>query len=106
MKNIVNLINSGEIVIFPTETVYGIGTKNINELNRKHLKHAVEYTGGAFYQHSNTTTTNIVRDIEKKSKSLAITKRETSERDLPTIPFMILLISSSIIIFYSKKVII
>lgn len=85
--------------------VYGIGTTIMTDNNRRDLRKAVEITDGKFYEQSSYQVKNIVKDIEKQSKSLVETKLETKETDLPTVPFIFLLLSLGIIITFSKKVI-
>ena len=84
--------------------VYGIGTKVMKDQDRKEFKSAVEKTGGKYYEQSNTAVKSIVKDIEKSSKSLIDNKFETKETDLPTIPFILLLLSVGSIIICTKKV--
>lgn len=85
--------------------VYGVGTTIMKDQDRKDFKKAVEITNGKFYEQSSYKVKNIVSDIEKESKSLVETKLETKITDLPTIPFIILVLSVGTIILFSKKVI-
>lgn len=84
--------------------VFGIGTKTIKENNKISFKNAVEKTKGKYYEHSTTTTKAITNDIEKTSKSLLKNQAIKKEIDIPQIPFIILLLSITGIIFISKKV--
>ena len=85
--------------------VFGIGTTIMKSKDEQEFRKAVELTNGKFYMQSNSTVKNIVNDIEKTSKSLVEGKIERKEHDLPTIPFIILMLSMTAIIFTSKKVI-
>lgn len=85
--------------------VFGIGTKIMKTEDRMNFKNAVEKTNGKFYEHSTMTVNNIVEDIESTSKSLLKNQIETKEVDIPTVPFIILIISTTGIILLNKKVI-
>lgn len=85
--------------------LFGIGTSAMKESDKKEFKNAIENANGKFYIHSNSNTKNIVKDIEKTSKTLIEGKIEKKQIDLPTIPFIILLLSTTLIIIISKKVI-
>ncbi|MBR3211417.1 MAG: VWA domain-containing protein [Bacilli bacterium] len=85
--------------------VFGIGTRFMQDGNYLEMKDAVEKTGGKFYQQSTQTVKSMVNDIEKTSKSLIDSKTETKQTDMPTIPFILLLLSFVSIIICSRKVI-
>lgn len=85
--------------------VYGIGTTLMQEKDKKEFESAVNTTGGKFYMQSSSSVEKIVDDIEETSKSLIKDKTEIKKQDIPTLPFILLLISSIIIILISKKVI-
>ena len=84
--------------------VFGIGTKNIDKDYRVEFKNAVELTEGKYYDQSSATVDDIVSDIEKTTKTVLKNKVETSEIDIPKVPFIILMISVVGIIIISKKV--
>ena len=84
--------------------VFGIGTKIMKNKNKTEFKNAIEKTGGKFYEHSISTVSNIVDDIEATSKSLLKNQIETKEIDIPQIPFIILILSIVGIIIISRKV--
>ena len=102
---LVTLDRAAEISKKKNIIVYGIGTKVMKEKDRQEFKAAVEKTGGKFYEQSNGAVKNIVKDIEKTSKSLIKSRTEIKETDLPTIPLIMLILSISTIIIFSKKVI-
>lgn len=101
---IVTLEQAAEISKDKKIPVYGIGTKQMKDNNRTAMKNAMEKTGGIFYQQSDSTVQDIVKNIEKTSKSLIQIKTQTKETDLPTIPFIIMFLSLGMIIICSKKV--
>ena len=84
--------------------LFGIGTTAMKENDKKEFKSAIENADGTFYIHTNSNIKSIVKDIEKTSKSLIEGKIEKKEQDIPTIPFIILLLSTFTIIVLSKKV--
>lgn len=102
---IVTLEKAAQIAKKKNVKVYGIGTTIMNEKDKQEFSKAVNITGGKFYTQSSSSVQEIVNDIEKTSKSLIEGNIEKKEQDLPTIPFIILLLSLSIIIITSKKVI-
>ena len=104
-KPLVTLSEAASISKSKGVIVFGIGTKIMNDTDRANFKKAVEHTGGKYYDHSSSTVNNIVKDIESTSKSLLENQNETKKTDIPLIPFILLLISISIIIIISKKVI-
>lgn len=102
---IVSLSEAAEISKNKNITVYGIGTKIMNEEDRTEFKNAVEKTGGAFYDESSSSVKKIVNNIEKKSKSLLEKQSETIKTDIPKIPFIILVFSISMLIILNKRVV-
>lgn len=84
--------------------VFGIGTKNMKDANRTSFQNSVVKTGGKYYDHSKSTVSSIVDDIEKTSKSLLKNNTTTKDIDIPEIPFIILLISILGLVYMSKKV--
>lgn len=86
-------------------TIFGIGIKTMEEQKKKEMKEAIEKTGGKFYEHSKDNVKNIINDIEKTTTSLLENKIEKQQIDIPEIPFLILLLSISILIILNKEVI-
>ncbi len=84
--------------------VYGIETDNISEKNHEDLKKAVEITGGKLYDSAVFSTRNIVDDINETSKSLYKGTIQTVQTDIPTIPFILLLVSTTLFIIIRRKV--
>ena len=85
--------------------VFGIGTKTITSQNRITFKNAVLKTGGKYYETNRSTVKSIVGDIESTSKTVLRNQVETRETDLPTIPFITLILSFSLLIIMSRMVI-
>ncbi len=83
--------------------VFGIATKLIRP--EADFKEATQITGGKYYKYSDSTTTEIVNDIEATSKSLLKKKVETKVTDIPQIPFIILIFSIITLIIIRRKVI-
>lgn len=104
-KPIVTLDKAALIAKKKNVKVFGIGTTIMKNKDKQEFESAVKQTGGKFYTQSSSNLKNIVNDIEKTSKSLIKGKTETKELDIPEIPFILLLISSTLIILISKKVI-
>ncbi len=86
-------------------TIFGIGTKLMNDKNRIEFKNAVAKTGGDYFEQSNNSVNNIVKSIERQSKSLLKKESQSYKTDLPTIPFIMLLVSFIVLIILEKKVI-
>ena len=85
-------------------TVFGIGTKNMSEEDKKDMKTAIELTGGTFYtENSSGTVNDIVKNIEKKGKSLIKDQKITRKIEIPKIPFIILIISILGMCILNKK---
>ena len=102
---LVTLKNAARISKKRNIIVYGIGTTVMKDNDRRDFRQAVELTNGKFYEQSSLAVKNIVKDIEKQSKSLTESRLETTETDLPTIPFILLTVSIGIIFLIRKKVI-
>ena len=102
---LVTLPRAAEISRKKNIKVFGIGTAEIKDKNRREFKSAMELTGGKYYDQSNSTVKSIVSDIEKTSKSLVKGNRQVSQQDIPTIPFLGLFFSLGAIFILSKKVI-
>lgn len=84
--------------------VFGIAPKGIFSKNVAEFKSAVEYTGGKYYNNSDSTTTEIVQSINSTSKSIS-NDIEARQYDIPELPFILLFITFSSIIIIDKKVI-
>lgn len=71
--------------------VYGIGTNQMSEENKKEMEAAVTKTGGTLYlQEESGTVKHIVEEIEKEGRNLVKGKTEIQEVELPKIPMVIL----------------
>lgn len=77
--------------------VFGIGTKEMTSDNSKSMESAVRTTGGSFYiEEESGTVKSIINDINKQEKSLIKGNKELIKTDIITIPFIILMISISL----------
>lgn len=84
--------------------VYGIAPVTIGRTDKETFEKAVKLTKGNYYDIRSSTVTSIVRDIEKNSKSLHKKESVTLQRDVPTIPFIILAISIFSLIIIDRRV--
>ena len=84
-------------------TVYGIGTKEMFDEDMDEMRAAVKKTGGEFYlEEESGTFGQIVKNIEKTSKSLLKEKTEIREVELVGVPFVVLLLSVSVMTIFVK----
>ena len=102
---IVSLSKAAEISKKHNVKVFGIATKNISEKNKQEFKNAVLSTNGKFYESSKFEMNNIIDDIESTSKSLLRNNFETKKTDIPKIPFIILILSSFVLVIVNRKVV-
>ena len=102
---IVELMDAAKICKKYNIKVFGIGTRNISKKDRQEFASAVELTGGKYYDNSVSSVSSIIKDIEKTSKSLTKENKETKRIDVPDAPFILLLVSFSILVIISKKVV-
>lgn len=80
-------------------TVYGVGTKEMLPYDMTEMQTSVELTGGSFYLEENAGSfDDIVSDIERQSKNKIKGKTYTIETEYPTVPFIMLMISTFIMI--------
>lgn len=85
--------------------VYGISTKNISVTNKNAFRDAVIVTGGELFEESSSDTVdNIVKNIEKASKSLIDGEVETVKTDIPNVSFMVILLFTFLLFILIKKV--
>ena len=85
--------------------VYGISPKDITTKNKKEYKDAILKTNGKYYDFANLKIKTIVDDINKTSKTLLDTKKETKEFDIPEMPFIFLLSSVILLFIINRKVV-
>ena len=81
--------------------VFGIATENIFGTDETEFRNAMLNHGGKYYDNIKT----IINDIEKTSKSLLKNQYQVKKVDIPTVPFLFLMISISGIIVITRKVI-
>ena len=84
--------------------VFGVSPETASNQDLMEFKQAINLNGGKLYTHSSGTTDDIVRDIERTTKTLLEEKTETKERDVPFIPFLILLFGVCGVILLGRKV--
>lgn len=85
--------------------IYGIGPK-YGIVDKENFKTSIEKTGGFFYDSDVYDVSEIVRNIEKQSKSIIRNKVIKTKIDNPLMPFILLILSSSVMVILNKKVII
>ena len=105
-KEIITVPEAGELAkkykisIYPLDP-YGYS----NSEETKQLQDIAVKTGGKYYSiKDNTNTKDIIKEIEKKEKSLRETNPITVERDTPTLP-LILLVSAILVLFVTERVV-
>ncbi len=103
-KPLVDLSTAADISKSKNIKVFGIATNYMNKKDAQAYKAAVEKTGGKYYEHGKKAMTSIISDIESTSKSLLKNQIDTTKTDIPLIPFIILLISFSVLMVLNKKV--
>lgn len=102
---IVTLQEAAQIAKEKNITVYGIAPSTIKNEDKTELKKAIEATGGTYYtETSDQTVKQIVKDIEKKQKSLIKGQNEIRKIDKPEIPFVILVLSILILFILNRRV--
>lgn len=102
-EEIVTLQEAAQISKSKNITVFGIAPKATTEKNATELRQAVETTGGSYYT-EDYSVKEIVKEIEKKGKSLIKGQKEIKKIDVPQIPFVILVISILALFILNKKV--
>lgn len=103
-EQIVALPEAAELCKKRNVVVYGVGTKEMYETDLQEMKLAVEATGGQFYlEEESGTFKKIVENIEAKSEGLVKGNTFVTEVDYPRIPFILLVISCTIMYVVSKK---
>lgn len=91
---IYTLDQAADLCVQHNVTVYGIGTKLMNDRNEQEMKAAVEKTGGAFFKEEEAgTVDSIVDNISKETKNLVEGKTYIREIPWVKIPIIILCIS-------------
>lgn len=104
-NSIITLEEAGMLSKNKNITVFGITPDFIKDENKVELKKAVEITGGKLYtENSESTVSDIVNNIEQTGKSLIKNKKEIRKIDKPQIPFILLVISITILFVLNKKV--
>ena len=79
--------------------VYGIGTEDMRDVDRKEMKETVESTGGSFfYGEDSKVVEGIVAEIRSQLATLDETQYEIVETELPETPFKLLLFSLSMML--------
>jgi len=104
-KPLVTLDKAADISKSKNVIVYGIGIKNMYGKDREEYQNAIYKTGGKYYEMSNTMVKDIVKDIDKTTKTKLNNKKETKEIDTPEIPFVIILLSIVSLIILNRKVV-
>lgn len=101
---IVTLSESADISKNKGIKVFGVATSSITDKNKIEFKNAVLKTGGKFYEQGTSTVNDIVNDIDNTSKSLLENYSEIKKIDIIEIPFLILMLSVSLVIILKNIV--
>lgn len=95
----VTLPEAGDMCSARNIIVYGIGTENMRDADRKEMKSTVESTGGTFfYGEDRKVVEGIVAEIRSQLATLDETQYEIVETELPETPFKLLLFSLSMML--------
>lgn len=95
----ITLPEAGDMCSARNILVYGIGTEEMRDIDRKEMKETVEGTGGQFfYGEDPKVVEGIVGEIRKSLATIDETQYEIVETELPETPFMILLFSISMML--------
>lgn len=84
--------------------IFGISPELTSKQNLSEFKQAMNINGGKLYTYSSGTTDSIVQDIEQTTKTKLEERSEAKERDVPLIPYLILLLGVSGIAILGRKV--
>lgn len=99
----VTMPEAGDICEENGVVVYGIGTSFMYGAEKEEMQAVVEGTGGKFYLAENEDTVrDIVKDIEKHGKNTVKVDRQVSETEFPEKPYILLLISVSLMMIFAK----
>ena len=95
----VTLPEAGDMCSARNIIVYGIGTEDMRDADRKEMKSTVESTGGTFfYGEDRKVVEGIVAEIRSQLATLDETQYEIVETELPETPFKLLLFSLSMML--------
>ena len=95
----VTLPEAGDMCSARNIIVYGIGTEDMRDADRKEMKSTVESTGGTFfYGEDPKVVEGIVAEIRSQLATLDETQYEIVETELPETPFKLLLFSLSMML--------
>lgn len=104
-KPIVTLDEAATIAKQKNVKLFGIATEIIKDEDLKAFESAAKKTGGKLFRQDKKTVDEIIRSIEKESKSLVEDDAKEYRVDVPTLPFLILLLSMTALIYLDSKVI-
>lgn len=95
----ITLPEAGDMCSTRNILVYGIGTEEMRDIDRKEMKETVEGTGGQFfYGEDPKVVEGIVGEIRKSLATIDETQYEIVETELPETPFKLLLFSISMML--------
>lgn len=102
---IVTLDEAATIAKQKNVKLFGISTEVIKDKDLKDFENAAKKTGGKLFRQDKKAVSEIIKSIEKESKSLIKEDAREYQVDVPTIPFLILLLSMVALIYLDSKVI-
>lgn len=98
-EEIITLPEAGQMCQDRDITVFGVGTEKMAAADRAMMKQVVEDTGGVFYYgEDRDIVSNIVEDIRAQIATLDDTRYEIIETEMPNKPFLLLLLSISLML--------
>lgn len=99
----VTLPEAAEVCKVNGAVVYGIGTEFMYSNYEEEMREAVESTGGTFYiGEDEDTVKQVVKDIEKHAKNKVKVDRTVTETEYPEVPYIILLVSVSLMMIFAR----
>ena len=103
----INLMQAAKLCLDNKIRVYSINPNTLitNKANSDELKKASLYTNGEYFELDNESTVpNIIKNIEEQEKSLVEGTENIIKTDNPLVPFILLVVSFTTVLFVCKKV--
>ena len=94
---LITLSEAGDYCKRNNIVVYGIGTKGIQSDLRTDFKSSIEKTGGKYFDISNSSSKEIISEINTLQKTAMDSGKKVNRRDVPQVLFIITLILALIV---------
>ena len=101
---LINVVDASKIAKKKDITIYTISPIKTFKKNANSLEEATKITGGTSYLQTDGVN-KIVDEINKKETSLLEGKKQEVEYDHPEVPFVLLMLSTTVILFIDKELI-